>query len=103
MNKRKYLLTLAVPTLLALTACSSVSSMYSSDERIDIWRTFLACTPDPITARYGNTMTLRTYTNKNDIAVAICEVQGEGHILQNALRSKADSIALTFMHNHKKQ
>jgi len=78
-------------------------TMYSSDERIDIWRTFLACTPDPITARYGNTMTLRTYTNKNDIAVAICEVQGEGHILQNALRSKADSIALTFMHNHKKQ
>ena len=33
MNKRKYLLTLAVPTLLVLTACSSVSSMYSTDEQ----------------------------------------------------------------------
>ena len=33
MNKRKYLLTLAVPALLALTACSSVSSMYSNDEQ----------------------------------------------------------------------
>ena len=33
MNKRKYLLTLAVPALLALTACSSVSSMYSTDEQ----------------------------------------------------------------------
>ena len=33
MNKRKYLLTLAVPALLTLTACSSVSSMYSTDEQ----------------------------------------------------------------------
>ena len=33
MNKRKYLLTLAVPAFLSLTACSSVSSMYSTDEQ----------------------------------------------------------------------
>ncbi|AXT39603.1 META domain-containing protein [Alteromonas sp. BL110] len=33
MNKRKYLLTLAVPAVLFLTACSSVSSLYTTDEQ----------------------------------------------------------------------
>ncbi|MEO1992612.1 MAG: hypothetical protein ABGW78_11805, partial [Pirellulales bacterium] len=76
-------------------------TMYSSDKRIDIWRRFLACDPDPITEHYGKKIVLHTYVNKNDIAVAICKVEGEGHHIQNSLRSRADFIALEFMLHHK--
>ena len=77
-------------------------TMYSSDKRIDIWRRFLACDPDPITEHYGKKIVLHTYVNKNDIAVAICKVEGEGHHIQDSLRSRADFIALEFMLHHKK-
>ena len=76
-------------------------TMYSADERINIWRMFNRCDPRPTINRPFKKITLRTYINTNGIEVVLCTVAGEGHHIRHELRDKTDLIALNFLMNHR--
>ncbi|MDG1874368.1 MAG: hypothetical protein P8J27_10690 [Mariniblastus sp.] len=77
-------------------------TMYSADKRIEIWRTFNGCNTQPVTKIYNKELTLKTYTSRAGIEVAICEAKQQGHHLRLDLRDSADNIALDFMLSHRK-
>lgn len=75
-------------------------TMYSADERINIWRMFNQCDAQPTINQPFEKITLRTYGNAHDIEVVLCTVAGEGHHIRHELRDKTDLIALNFLMNH---
>ena len=77
-------------------------TMYSADERINIWRMFNQCDTQPTIDRPFEKITLRTYVNANGIDVVLCTVSGEGHHIRHDLRDKTDRIALDFLMNHRR-
>ncbi len=77
-------------------------TMYSAAQRVEIWRSFNQCDPEPETSPYGDKMSVRTYSNRDGIEVAICEVKDEGHHIRRDLRRITDSLALDFMFRHKR-
>ena len=77
-------------------------TMYSADERINIWRMFNQCDAQPTINQPFEKITLRTYVNAHDIEVVLCTVAGEGHHIRHDLRDKADRIALDFLMNHRR-
>jgi poly(3-hydroxybutyrate) depolymerase len=77
-------------------------TMYSAEERIAIWRTFIECLSDPVVMNKGEVVEVFTYTNASGIEVAYCKVKGEGHHIKRDLRDRADSFALDFLLKHKK-
>ena len=77
-------------------------TMYSADERINIWQIFNQCDAQPTINRPFDNITVRTYVNANGIEVVLCTVAGEGHHIQHELRDKADRIALDFLMNHRR-
>jgi poly(3-hydroxybutyrate) depolymerase len=77
-------------------------TMYSADERINIWKIFNQCDAQPTIDRPFKKITLRTYVNTNGFEVVLCTVAGEGHHIQHELRDKTDIIALDFLMNHRR-
>ena len=77
-------------------------TMYSADERINIWQIFNQCDAQPTINRPFDNITVRTYVNANGIEVVLCTVAGEGHHIQHELRDKTDIIALDFLMNHRR-
>lgn len=75
-------------------------TMYSADERIEIWRKFNRCGPDPIVVKYGDEITVYTYTSQSGMEVALCEVKDQEHLIRRDLRDSADSIAIDFLFKH---
>ena len=78
-------------------------TMYSASERIEVWRTFNQCLPDPVVENRGDEIVVYTYSNKSGLEVALCKVKGQGHHLRGDLRDRADSLALDFLLKHRKQ
>lgn len=78
-------------------------TMYSASKRIEVWRTFNQCLPDPVVENHGDEIMVHTYSNPLDLEVAFCQVKGQGHHLRRDLRDRADSIALDFLLKHRKQ
>ncbi|MDE0730458.1 MAG: hypothetical protein OSB36_05970 [Longimicrobiales bacterium] len=78
-------------------------TMYSASKRIDIWRTFNQCRPDPVVVNKGDEMVVYTYANKSGLEVAFCKVKGQGHHIRRDLRETADSLALDFLLKHKRE
>lgn len=78
-------------------------TMYSAEKRIDIWRMFNSCLPDPEVIHIGEEITVYTYSSQSGIDVALSTVKGEGHHIRRDLRDKADSFALDFLLKHKKK
>ena len=78
-------------------------TMYSARERIDIWRRFNHCDPNPVVEKIGEEIVLYTYSNAAGIEVVLCEVKDQGHIIRRDLRDRADSLALNFLLRHKKK
>ncbi len=76
-------------------------TMYSAAKRIDVWRTFNRCSPDPVVVKKGE-LVLYTYANPSGIEVVFCKVKGQGHHLRRDLRDSADSAALDFLLKHKR-
>ncbi len=79
------------------------ATMYSAAERIDVWRTFNRCRPDPVVVKKGDEITVYTYTSSSGLEVAFCKVKGEGHHIRRDLRDSADSLALDFLLKHKRK
>jgi poly(3-hydroxybutyrate) depolymerase len=77
-------------------------TMYSAEERIEIWRTFNECLSNPVISNELEDIEVSTYTAESGIQVIYCKVYGEGHHIRKNLRNQTDSIALDFLLNHKK-
>ena len=78
-------------------------TMYSAAKRIDVWRTFNRCRPDPAVVTKGDEVVVYTYSSQSDIEVAFCKVIGQGHFIRSDLRDIVDSVALDFLLQHKKR
>ena len=78
-------------------------TMYSARERIDIWRRFNQCNPNPVVEKKGKEIVLYTYSNAAGIEVVLCEVKDQGHLIRRDLRDRADSIAINFLLSHKRK
>jgi len=78
-------------------------TMYSAAKRIDVWRTFNRCRPDPVVVNKGEEVVVYTYANQSGIEVAFCKVKGQGHHIRRDLRDIGDSVALDFLLKHKRK
>jgi len=78
-------------------------TMYSAAKRIDVWRTFNRCRPDPVVVNKGEEVVVYTYANQSGIEVAFCKVKGQGHHIRRDLRDIGDSAALDFLLKHKRE
>jgi poly(3-hydroxybutyrate) depolymerase len=78
-------------------------TMYSAAKRIDVWRTFNRCRPDPVVVNKGEEVVVYTYANQSGIEVAFCKVKGQGHHIRRDLRDIGDSAALDFLLKHKRK
>ncbi len=77
-------------------------TMYSADERIEIWRKFNRCGPDPVVVNQGDEIVVYTYASPTGVEVALCKIKDQEHLIRRDLRDSADSIALDFLFKHKK-
>ena len=77
-------------------------TMYSAVNRIDVWRKFNRCDPDPVVIEKGKEIIVLTYVSQSGIEVALCKVKDQGHFIRRDLRDIADSLALDFLLKHKK-
>ncbi len=77
-------------------------TMYSAEERIDIWRTFNQCRLDPIVKNEGEEIVWYTYTNSEDVEVVYCKVKDQEHHIRRDLRDATDIIAIDFLLKHKR-
>jgi polyhydroxybutyrate depolymerase len=72
-------------------------TMRSAKERIEIWRKFNQCGPDPVVVKKGDEITVYTYTSPSGLEVVLCEVKDQEHHIRRDLRDSADSLALDFL------
>ncbi|MFP6892163.1 MAG: hypothetical protein VCA18_00330 [Opitutales bacterium] len=77
-------------------------TMYSAAKRIDVWRKFNRCRPDPVVIEKGKEIMVYTYASQTGIEVALCKVKDQGHFIRSDLRDIADSVALDFLLKHEK-
>ena len=78
-------------------------TMYSAVKRIDVWRMFNRCRPDPAVVTKGDEVVVYTYSSQSGIEVAFCKVKGQGHFIRSDLRDIVDSVALDFLLKHKRR
>ena len=78
-------------------------TMYSAEKRIDVWRTFNRCRPDPAVVTKGDEVVVYTYSSQSGIEVVLCKVKGQGHFIRSDLRDLVDSLALDFLLKHKRR
>lgn len=78
-------------------------TMYSASKRIDVWRKFNQCRPDPVIVNKGDEIVVYTYASQSGHEVAFCKVKRQGHFIRRDLRDSADSLALDFLLKHKKE
>ncbi len=82
---------------------NSKVTMYSADERIEIWRKFNRCGPDPVVVKNGDEIVVYTYASPSGLEVVLCEVKDQEHHIRRDLRDRADSLALDFLLKHKRR
>ncbi|GAH12830.1 unnamed protein product [marine sediment metagenome] len=78
-------------------------TMYSAIERIEIWRKFNQCGPDPVVVEHGDEITVYTYTSPSGVEVVFCKVKDQEHHLRRDLRDRADEIAIDFLFKHQRK
>ena len=76
-------------------------TMYSASKRIDVWRKFNQCSPNPVVLEKGKEIVVYTYASQAGVEVALCQVKGQGHFIRRDLRDISDSLALDFLLKHK--
>ena len=78
-------------------------TMYSAKERIEIWRKFNQCGPDPVVVEHGDEIVVDTYTSPSGVEVVFCKVKDQEHHLRRDLRDRADEIAIDFLFKHQRK
>ena len=76
-------------------------TMYSASKRIDVWRKFNQCSPNPVVLEKGKEIVVYTYASQAGVEVALCQVKGQRHFIRRDLRDISDSLALDFLLKHK--
>lgn len=77
-------------------------TMHSAEERIEIWRDFLKCNPDPEINTTIEDMTIKTYTNDKGNEVVYCMLHGVGHSIPKSILPVMDGLIVDFFMKHKK-
>ena len=77
-------------------------TMYSAEQRIEIWRNFLECEPKPSTNTKIEGMTIKTYANDNGHEIVYCMLHGVGHSIPRPIVPVMDSMIMDFFMRHKK-
>ena len=77
-------------------------TMYSAEERIDIWRRHNQCYPEPDIKKQGNEITWYTYTNADGIEVIFVKVKNQEHHIRRDLRDATDVTAIDFFFRHRR-
>jgi poly(3-hydroxybutyrate) depolymerase len=75
-------------------------TMYSAAERIEIWRTFNQCGPDPVIEKQGDEIVWHNYSSPNGIEVVFGKVMGQEHHIRRDLRDATDVVAIDFLFRH---
>ena len=78
-------------------------TMYSAEERIEIWRRFNQCSPNPTIKKHGEEIVWYTYTNPDGIEVVFGQVKDQEHHIRRDLRDATDLVALDFLFRHQKR
>jgi poly(3-hydroxybutyrate) depolymerase len=78
-------------------------TMYSAAERIEIWRRFNQCDPDPVVVEHGDEIVVDTYACPSGVEVVLSKVKNQEHHIRRDLRDRADSIAIEFLLKHKRK
>jgi len=78
-------------------------TMYSADERIDVWCKFNQCDLKRVFVKQGDGLVVSTFRNSSGIEVSICKVKGQGHHVRTDLRDAADALAMNFLLKHQRQ
>ena len=77
-------------------------SMYSAEQRIEIWRSFLKCNPKPSINTKIKDMTIKTYVNDEGLEVVYCMLHGIGHAIPRQIIPIMDEMIVEFFLRHKK-
>ncbi len=77
-------------------------TMYSAEQRIEIWHKFLECNPKPSTNTKIEGMTVKTYANDKEYEVVYCMLHGVGHSIPRPIIPVMDSMLMDFFMRHKK-
>lgn len=77
-------------------------TMYSAEQRIEIWRNFLKCNPKPSINTKIKDMTIKTYVNDEGLEVVYCMLHGVGHGIPKQIIPVMDGMILQFFLRHKK-
>ena len=77
-------------------------TMYSAEQRIEIWRSFLKCNPKPSINTKIKDMTIKTYVNDEGLEVVYCMLHGIGHAIPRHIIPIMDEMIVEFFLRHKK-
>jgi poly(3-hydroxybutyrate) depolymerase len=77
-------------------------TMYSAEQRIEIWRSFLKCNPKPSINTKIKGMTVKTYLNNKELEVVYCMLHGVGHRIPKSIIPVMDGMIVDFFMRHKK-
>ena len=77
-------------------------TMYSAEQRIEIWRSFLKCNPKPSINTKIKGMTVKTYLNDKELEVVYCMLHGVGHRIPKSIIPVMDGMIVDFFMRHKK-
>ena len=77
-------------------------TMYSAEQRIEIWRNFLKCNPKPSINTKVKDMTIKTYVNDEGLEVVYCMLHGIGHAIPRQIIPIMDGMVVEFFMKHKK-
>ena len=77
-------------------------TMYSAEERIEIWRDFLNCDPKPSINTQIEGMTIRTYRSDKGSEVVYCMLHGVGHSIPRSILPVMDGLIVDFFMQRKK-
>ena len=72
-------------------------TMYSAAERIEIWRTFNQCGPEPVIEEQGDEIVWHTYSGPKGVEVVFGKVKDQEHHIRRDLRDATDVVAIAFL------
>lgn len=77
-------------------------TMYSAEQRIEIWHSFLKCNPKPSINTKIKGMTVKTYVNDKEHEVVYCMLHGVGHRIPKPVIPVMDGMIVDFFMRHRK-
>lgn len=77
-------------------------TMYSAEQRIELWRSFLECNPTPSINTKIEGMTIKTYADDKGHEIVYCMLHGVGHSIPRRVIPVMDGLLMEFFMRHEK-